>query len=259
MESTLMAIHQSARGFDAAAGEYERGRPGFPVEATDFLAEQLCLAPGNVVLDIGAGTGKLTRALRGAGSRVIALEPLEGMRNQLAALLPGTWIVGGVAEHLPLPSRCADAAVAGNAFHWFANRSALAEIHRVLKPAGRLALIWTWVDESVDWVGELSQTVDRYQGNTPRHTDGGWKSALEHFGGFRNVGHQCFHFVLTGDFEIIRNHVLSVSYIAKMAGGEQKRVVEEARNLIATYPATHGGSLIELPYRTDLYIYQARE
>ncbi len=254
-----MKVHQSVMGFDLAAEEYQRGRPEFPEEAMALLAAQLRLEQNCIAVDVGAGTGKLTRALLKTGTKVIALEPVEGMRKKFSVLLPSTWAIGGVAEHIPLKSGIADSAVAGNAFHWFANLVALAEIKRVLKPRGRLGLIWTWVDESVGWVAELSRMVEQHGGDTPLHTDGTWKYALDHFDGFKTVTHQCFRFVHTGDFELIRDHVISVSFIAKMVDRDRQRVVSQARNLIETHPSTAGRAHIELPYRMDMYIYEARE
>lgn len=254
-----MKVHQSAMGFDAAAEDYQRGRPEFPAGAMALLAAQLRVAQNCIAVDVGAGTGKLTRALLKTGTKVIALEPVEGMRKKFAALLPGTWAVGGVAEHIPFKSGIADSAVAGNAFHWFANPVALAEIKRVLKPRGRLGLIWTWVDESVGWVAEFSRMVEQYQGDTPRHTDGTWKYVLDHFDGFGMVTHQCFRFVQTGDFKLISDHVVSVSFIAKMGARDRQHVISQARNLIETHPSTAGQAHVELPYRTDLYVYEAHE
>jgi ubiquinone/menaquinone biosynthesis C-methylase UbiE len=129
-------IHPTAAtGFAAAAAEYERGRPGYPPAALRALE----LAPGLTVLDLAAGTGKLTRALAESGATVIAVEPVAEMR---AALPSSVRAVDGTAERIPLEDGAVELVTVAQAFHWFDGAAALAEIHRVLRPGGRLALIW---------------------------------------------------------------------------------------------------------------------
>ena len=112
-----MAIHPSAHGFQTAAGDYERARPDYSDEAGGWLAEQLDLRPGRKVVDSAAGTGKLTRALVATGAKVVAVEPVAGMRERLAAALTGVELLDGVAEAIPLDDASVDAATVGQAFH----------------------------------------------------------------------------------------------------------------------------------------------
>jgi ubiquinone/menaquinone biosynthesis C-methylase UbiE len=144
-----------AGSFGAVASEYERGRPGYPSKAIDWIlgAEPLD------VLDLGAGTGKLTEALLAAGHRVIAVEPLTEMRVLLQSRLPGAEVMAGRAEQLPLDGESVDGVVVGAAFHWFDQEQALAEIRRVLRPPGVLALLGNAFDSSVDWQAELRQIL----------------------------------------------------------------------------------------------------
>src|SRR5207247_3916719 len=126
-------IHRAARvGFQVGARQYERGRPDYPGTAVRALVEHLRIGPGSVVLDLAAGTGKLTRQLAPAGPRLVAVEPVEAMRATLARTVPGVWAVGGRAEAIPLAGGSVDAAVVAQAFHWFDPDAALAELHRVL-------------------------------------------------------------------------------------------------------------------------------
>jgi ubiquinone/menaquinone biosynthesis C-methylase UbiE len=126
-----------AASFGSVGGEYERGRPSYPAEAVAWLVGTDPLQ----VIDLGAGTGKLTRRLLELGHDVVAVEPAKGMLEQLEAELPAATTVDGTAEAIPLPDGQADAVVAGQAFHWFDAERALPEIARVLRPAGRLGLV----------------------------------------------------------------------------------------------------------------------
>ncbi|HUZ82324.1 MAG TPA: class I SAM-dependent methyltransferase [Gaiellaceae bacterium] len=134
---------EPARSFDRAVAEYERARPGYPAAVLDVLP----LGAGAEVLDLGAGTGKLTRVLVERYRRVIAVEPLDGMRAILDEVVSTAESVAGTAEAIPLPDASVDGVFAAQAFHWFANDEAVAEIARVLRPGGVLALVW---NESAD-------------------------------------------------------------------------------------------------------------
>lgn len=145
---------EAAWGTDAAG--YERARPGWPPPAVAWLWERLGLGADAEVLDLAAGTGKLTRDLLPRAGRVVALEPLAAMREELVCAAPEAEIRSGVAEAIPLPDAAVDAVFVAEAFHWFAAPPALAEIRRVLRPGGGLALLWNlegWGAEG--WVADL--------------------------------------------------------------------------------------------------------
>jgi SAM-dependent methyltransferase len=129
---------EQARSFDRAAAEYERGRPSWPPEVLDLFP----VADDATVLDVGAGTGKLTRVLATRYAHVIALEPLAEMRAILEQRVPRAEALPGVAEAIALDDASVDAVFTGQAFHWFANDVAVAEIARVLRPGGVLARLW---------------------------------------------------------------------------------------------------------------------
>src|SRR5436309_141476 len=138
-----MVIHESAaKGFAAGADAYERGRPEYSTEAIDALIRELGIGPGKRVLDLAAGTGKLTRQIAPSGAELVAVEPIVEMRAKLESVLPGIKAVEGTAERIPLPNHSVDAVVVGQAFHWFDGIRAVSEIRRVLKPGGGIGLIW---------------------------------------------------------------------------------------------------------------------
>ena len=139
-------MSEFARSFDRAAEEYERGRPGYAEAALDALG----LPADSVVLDLAAGTGKLTRQLVPRFARVIAVEPLGGMRAQLERVVPGAEALVGTAESIPLDDDSVDAVFVAEAFHWFATSAALDEIARVLRPGGTLAVLFNERDGELD-------------------------------------------------------------------------------------------------------------
>jgi SAM-dependent methyltransferase len=135
---------EPARSFDLAAEEYERTRPTYPPQVLDPLP----IAADAEVVDVGAGTGKLTRLLVQRYARVVAVEPLDGLRAVLERVVPGAQALRGRAEEIPLRDASVDAVFAGQAFHWFANDDAIAEIARVLRGGGVLCLVWNGPDET---------------------------------------------------------------------------------------------------------------
>jgi len=144
---------EHARSFDRVAGAYQNARPSYPAAAVEWVLEA---APGLRVVDLAAGTGKLTEVLVAAGAVVTAVEPLANMRAELERALPSVRAIAGTAERMPLPDASADAVFVAQAFHWFDAPAALAEIARVLVPGGVLGLVWNLRDERVPWVADLT-------------------------------------------------------------------------------------------------------
>ncbi len=168
----------AATGFERSAEAYERGRPDYPPAALEWLSERLDLGVGRTVIDLAAGTGKLTRLLAGTKSSVIAVEPVHAMCAILARVAPEVAVVEGTAEVIPLCSACADAVTVAQAFHWFDGPSALHEIHRVLRSAGVLALVWNRRNLDDPLHQEISRIIDPYRGDTPSHHRDQWQAAL---------------------------------------------------------------------------------
>jgi SAM-dependent methyltransferase len=132
-----------ARSFDRRPEAYEATRPSYPIEALDLVP----VPDGATVLDVGAGTGKLTRLLVRRFAEVVAVEPLDGMRAILERVVPEARALPGRAEEIPLPDAAVDAVFAAQAFHWFANDEAVTEIARVLRPGGTFCLLWNGPDD----------------------------------------------------------------------------------------------------------------
>jgi ubiquinone/menaquinone biosynthesis C-methylase UbiE len=254
-----MEINRIAQeGFTKGAAAYERGRPDYPAAAVAFLAEQLGLRPGATVIDIGAGTGKLSRLLLESGVRLVAVEPVAAMREQFRRVLPEVRMVEGTAEAIALADGCADAATAAQAFHWFANTRALAEIHRVLKTRGRLGLIWNKRDAAAaGWVKEVWALIDREKAGAPSHRTGQWKNAFNEYPGFRPVIEQSFAHAQRADFALLSDRIASTSFVANMDHARRERLLRAVREVIERHPDTRGRSELDIPYRTDVYIYAA--
>lgn len=249
-------IHEAADvGYAVGARIYVSGRPGYPPDVVGWLRDDLALGPGRIVVDLGAGTGKFLPRLQETGADVIALEPVPAMRAQLVAACPGVRAIEGTAEAIPLPAESVDAIVCAQAFHWFANHRALAEMHRVLKPGGMLGLIWNVRDESVDWVAQLSAITDRRAGDAPRYRSGEWRRQFP-AKGFAAAGEAHFRNAHVGSVEdVVIGRTLSVSFNAALPPAEQAELVADVRALIARTPALLT-PVVAFPYETAAYAFR---
>lgn len=247
------AIHQVAQAFDGAAEAYDRGRPGFPLEAVAKLVDVLGIGVGVWVLDLAAGTGKLTRMLAPTGAELVAVEPLRGMRARLEESLPDVRALEGTAEAIPLPDASIDVVTAAQAFHWFDGNAALGEIHRVLAPGGRLGLLWNVKDEEEDWVARLGEIIEPHGGTAPRYLSGAWRTAFEETALFTPLAAEHFSHVQEVDAEGVVDRVFSISFIAALTQEEREQVGEQVRRLLAEHPETRARERIRLPYRTNVY------
>jgi ubiquinone/menaquinone biosynthesis C-methylase UbiE len=145
--------------FETVAEQYERARPLYADAALAWAAERLRIGPGTTVLDLAAGTGKLTRQVLALGAAVVAVEPGDEMRAVLERAVPGAEALAGSAEEVPLPPASVDAVTVGQAFHWFRAEEALAEMHRVLRPGGGFALFWNNWDENDPLLGAVDELL----------------------------------------------------------------------------------------------------
>ena len=251
--------HAAAKGFGAAAEIYQHARPEYPAALGDWLRDELGLAPGRVVVDLGAGTGKFTSRLIATGARVVAVEPVEAMRAELVAAHPDVEALAGEAERLPLADASVDAIVCAQSFHWFATPAALAEARRALKAGGAFGLVWNVRDERVAWVAALTKIVDRYAGDAPRHESGRWRDVFP-APGFTPLSERRFAHEHVGPSErVIVERMLSVSFIAALPADEQARVADEIRALIAATPSLAGRAAVAFPYVTHAHACRRRD
>jgi len=254
----LPGVHDSAaKGFQAGADAYERGRPGFPKDAIDALALGCGIAPGRRVVDLAAGTGKLTRQLIPYGSDLVAVEPVAGMRRVFAECIPAVPILDGTAEALPFPDTSVDAIVAAQAFHWFDPVSAPREIHRALRAGGALGLVWNDRDDGTPWVARLTEVMRPYRGDTPGYRTMQWRRGLDDGDLFSPLRRLEFRYEQEMTVDGLIDRVLSVSFMARLPDDERADVAEQLRRLAATDPALAGRGSFPLPYRTDVFICRA--
>lgn len=230
-----------ATSFGAVADAYERARPEYPADAVRWLAGD---QPADV-LDVGAGTGKLTRGLVAIGHRVTAVEPLPEMLAHLRAAVPSAQALVGAAERLPLPDASADIVVSAQAFHWFDGPVALREFIRVLRPGGRIGLVWNTRDDREPWAAELSAAI----GNESVES-GDAEDPIEASGLFGPVEEATFSHVQRLDREELLDLVRSRSYCAVMAMPERDGVLAR---VAALYDAHAGADGIDLPYITECF------
>jgi SAM-dependent methyltransferase len=230
-----------ASSFGTVAAEYERARPGYPEAAVRWLL-------GNEtreVVDLGAGTGKLTRLLVALDHRVTAVEPLPEMLEHLRRAAPCANAISGSAESIPLPSESADVVVAAQAFHWFDHEAALPEIARVLRPRGRLALVWNTRDDRVPWMARLSNAIG---GESIEEWD--VPAPVDASGLFGPVERTTFPHAQRLDRTGLRELVLSRSYCACLPPAEREPVLAEVD---AIYDDVAGADGLELSYLTECF------
>jgi SAM-dependent methyltransferase len=226
--------------FGPAADRYDEFRPTYPPAA---LTWALGTEPGRVV-DLGAGTGILTRVLLALGHDVLPVEPDPAMRRRLAEATPGTTALHGSAESIPWPDGSVDAIVAGQAYHWFDADRAHPEIARVLRPGGVFAPIWNIRDESVPWVARLSQLSDDRHG-------GAHDGQLEDpdFGPlFGRVAGKTFQHEVPMTAERLVALISTRSYYLTATPRQQAEIAGAVRELVVGMPET-----FPLPYETVIY------
>ena len=241
----------SVGGFSRRADVYERGRPGYPDAVVDLLRRHGGLSAASRVVDLAAGTGKLTRQLAQVSARCVAVEPSAAMRSMFTEQVPGVPVVAGVAESIPLLTATCDVLTAAQAFHWFDAGRSLAEIVRVLRPGGTVALLWNERDEDVPWMAEVGRLL-RTVGDAPY-----WR-ALEYFPALArspdlvDVVRESLRFNVPVDRSGLVDLVASRSYVNVLGADDRTHVLDQVAQLAGTLSEP-----IVVPYRTEVLLARA--
>jgi SAM-dependent methyltransferase len=217
--------------FEAVAEQYERARPSYAPDALAWLAGRIGIGPGRRVLDLAAGTGKLTRQLVALGASVVAVEPGDAMRAVLARVVPEAEALTGSAEAIPLADGAVDAVTVGQAFHWFRPGEALAEMHRVLRPGGGVALLWNQWDGDDPRQREIDELVDPLRSERTRRDADLARSALVESPLFGDIDEQVFRHVRVLDADRLVDWVSSTSAVVKAAPSDRARIEARVREL----------------------------
>jgi SAM-dependent methyltransferase len=228
--------------FGSEAAAYERGRPSYPPEAVDWLLAPTDSFRAGEVLDLGAGTGKLTTRLVERGLSVTAVDPIAEMLDMLRGALPDTPALLGSAEQIPLPDNAVDAVLVAQAWHWFDPERATAEIIRVLRPGGRLGVLWNTRDERSGWVRDFGRIVglehDRDSATVDLPT------------AFTDVATHQVQWTNYITRDALIDYVASRSYCITSPAEVRTRTLENVRELLDTHPALVNSTGLAMPYIT---------
>ncbi|MDF2846582.1 MAG: class SAM-dependent methyltransferase [Oerskovia sp.] len=235
-----------ASSFGAGAGEYRAVRPSYPDAAIDWMLP----AGARHVLDLAAGTGKLTERLVARGLHVTAVEPSEGMRAELQDAVPRAHVLPGTAEHIPLEDGSVDAVLVAQAWHWFDVAVAVPEIARVLRPGGRLGVVWNVRDHTVDWVESFTEIIHRGDSLEPVHRT---PTIDDGDGAFTPLEHATFSWEDRLPAASLRTLASTRSHLLTLPPAERDELLDAVDRLVATHPALAGRSEIDLPYRAECW------
>lgn len=232
------ARHDRSLSFGSAAAAYERGRPSYPPEAIDWLLPR----GARQVLDLGAGTGKLTTRLVERGLDVVAVDPIPDMLEVLSASLPETRALLGTAEEIPLEDNSVDAVLVAQAWHWVDPERAIPEVARVLRPGGRLGLVWNTRDERLGWVRELGQIIG--SDGDGRRIDVTLPAPF--------AEHQRHEVEWTNYLtpQALIDLVASRSYCITSPAEVRTQTLDQVRTLLTSHPALANSTGLAMPYVT---------
>jgi SAM-dependent methyltransferase len=225
---------------------YDAGRPDYPDDVVEHLVAAFGIGPGSAVVDLGAGTGKLTGQLLAHGPSITAVEPSAAMRARFARNLPGVPVLDGDDQHIPLPDGFADALFVAQAFHWFDPVPALAEIGRVVRPGGGLGLVWNELDDDVGWVADLTAAV-QWRRRRPYRPEQDFRPVIA-LGPFERTERRVSAHRQVLDHAGLRQRIGSISYLTVMEAGQRAALLAAADAVIDALPEP-----VAVPYVTRAY------
>ncbi|MCE7009226.1 class I SAM-dependent methyltransferase [Kibdelosporangium philippinense] len=232
-----------ANSFGAQAAEYARYRPGYPAGAIDWVLPQGAAD----VLDLAAGTGKLTESLIGRGLNVTAVEPDPAMLGELRKRFPSVRALAGTAEQIPLPDSSVDAVLVGQAFHWFDPQRALTEIGRVLRQGGMLGALWNHEDEQVPWVSTFDKLA-----RARAHRSWTRPAQFSDHPLFGRFEQQDFRHTVRHTVESLLAMIGTHSHMLVASSEERQELNERMRAYLLAQPETEPGEF-DFPFQTTVY------
>lgn len=248
-----------SKGWSRTAAAYERTRPGYSKRAAEFLAREFDLGPGRVVVDVGAGTGKLTRTLLPFGAKVIAVEPLPSMRKVFRVSVPRARVQNGTAEHLPFPDQSVDLITVGQAWHWFDQRKALREFARVLRSRGGVALLYNFQDARSTWVLSVWKDLGLRSPKIPGYRRPPIATSVRRDGRFTRIRRRTFHEPVelqSPDQVLARLH--TYSWLMARPQRERKVILARAKELLEAHARRGGRRWLELPHDTEVVWFRVK-
>jgi SAM-dependent methyltransferase len=238
-----------AASFARVADEYDAGRPPYPVGVLDVLADRVGLSPTSVVLDLAAGTGRLTSVLTESGARVVAVEPLAELRSRIRGADP----LDGTAEAIPLDDASVDVVTVGDAWHWFDGDAAAAEVARVLRPGGGIALLWQSPSPTspAPWHDRIGEVFGPLIVDHPGFTEDQGRGALDRHEAFGPLREDSVPYEWTVSPGTYLAYLMSASFVASLP--EERRPAVRA-DLKAALPMAEA----TLTLRFETRIWTAR-
>jgi SAM-dependent methyltransferase len=226
-------LHPLTAGFAEMAGVYERGRPEYAPAVADAIVAELGIPAAGPVLDLAAGTGKLTRALLGAGLDVVAVEPQPELRELLEASIGHERVREGLAEAIPLPDQSVAAVTVADAFHWFDHAPALAEIRRVLRPGGGLAVLSAIPDWSgASWAHEAGTLIAGMRTTHPKFDGPPWQESIRAAGGWTEPREIHMSTSQPASPEQMIDYIASMSWIASLPQDQRTKTLAKVDAII---------------------------
>ncbi|MCH7308692.1 class I SAM-dependent methyltransferase [Acinetobacter sp. NIPH 1852] len=252
------SLHPTAqKGFSLGAKLYQQVRPSYPQETVIWLQDRLQIGENSTVVDLGSGTGKFLPYLIQTQAKVIAVEPILEMLQQLQHSHPNIECIQASSDHLPLSDQSIDAIVCAQSFHWFSNIESLSEMHRVLTASGHVGLIWNQRDIEVNWVKALADEIAPFEGDSPRYHSGKWKQVFDGQNLFKPIDVQTFQLMHRGTVEqVVSKRLLSTSFIAALAPSDQQQLKTKFEQIVFDFTGLTAQDQIDFPYVTYAYHFQ---